>query len=234
MVLKTFRELYKKDLKEIESVTITFFVFQVFINVLMFFIDIPPRSILQRSLSFMIAMTVYAQPFILAYLYRSEWSTRSNYQALSLPVSRIAIVLSRNLAVFTSCAFLSACSFVWAYHISLRALLLDPSVPEYVIRDILRQPLFYFSVTFVFLGMISLIEAVQYTVKRYKEYVWGGMFIVCAYCYFRAGSHLIDFFDRKVWLLWSGLEIEGIVYSLAVGLLFLLAGLIAFEKYGEV
>lgn len=234
MHCKAFWELYKKDIKEISSVIVIFLFLHILINAFVFFVDIPPRSILHRSIAFMVAMTVYAHPFILVYLYRNEWSSKSNYQMLSLPVVRFVVILSKYLAVLSSCALFSISAYIWSYHFAMRAITLYPSLPAHVFNDILKQPIFYFFITFVFLGMVIFIEAVQYAVKRHKDYIWGGMFVTCAYLYFWIGSRYTDFFDIEMWLLWSEMNLGGIVYSSVSGLLFLFAGVIVYEKYGEV
>ena len=224
--MRKYLTLYLKEFKKLKFIFLIFFMIHVFIDLLFIFLDIKPYGKTCSSFGNIIFFTVFAHPFILAYVYRIEWNTNSNYQLLSFPIRRFSFILSKYLAVLTMCIFFSLGTVVWTYFFSINERAYDLRIPEPTLYDFVGMPLIYFILIFVLLSEVSLIESVHYAVKRNWILFGFFVFILCTFSYLWIGVELTDYLHL--------IGIKGTLYSIASGVLFLLIGLSIFEKYAEV
>ena len=177
---------------------------------------------------------IFILPFVLAHSYTTEWKTSTSHLLLSLPIRPSDPVLSKYLVVLSIGIVLFGVSTCAIYLVTIRAPdEITSQLPS--LFGISRTDVFeyaiagYFSFLFLLLGLVSCIEGVKFSVRRFRGLLSIASFVMGLYFYSYFMTPFLGLF-RDV--LDGGLAIAG--YSIIAGLFYLVLGLFLFERFAEI
>ncbi len=231
--MKMFLSLFTNEFKRLFSALAMLLFIHLFCILYMLIVTVKPYSIIYRNFIFMIELTFFMAPFFMVFMLRNEWNTRSIYQLLSFPVRRSTVFLAKYLSTLIMIVLLYPGMVVWTSLFARNVSILEVNRQVPHILDILTSPLFYLSVSFVIISIVLLTEAVRYAVLRYQNFIWGVVFLSGVWLYYQAGCKYTSFLETSTLFIWVGLGFKGTLYSIGIGLIFLLLGLLIVEKYGD-
>jgi len=192
-------------------------------------------------------MSLFIVPGIFMYSLFDEWNTRTSHQMLSLPVPGYIVMLYKYLAVLSMGFIVTMLITVYNYIFELKILSFDPGT-----FDVSNQFIFAwtgFSFVFFLLGMASAIVCILTSIKRYHVisgillfslfFTLSGLFIKLIKIPIE--SYLFDLVDGNTWSYVPGQDsLENVYiglmngfYSIFLGLIFLIFGLVVFQKYSD-
>ena len=219
--MKDLVKLYKNELyRNRHHFIFIILIYSVLSTGVIWIFDMPDVLKLNIQRLLLMSLAFFIHPLLLAIYYRSDWSRQTNYQLLTLPVTRFTIVLSKFLAILRMCIVIFLVSLFFS-SMTIRYTPFKSPSP----MDIMLYPLGFFIITFVFISIVCFVEAIRYTVQRFRGVLCGVFVILCASFFFYFGK-----VTGFIVMLWP----DATVYSLILGLLFISIGLLLFQKYGEV
>lgn len=164
-----------------------------------------------------------------------EWNAATRNQTLFLPVRRFSHLLLMMLAIWISGWIIYSIPeiFNYLYYLSIRSQLwygniLTPHYSHYLDRDIFipAQELFLLS------GMVCLAQGVMVTIRRYRFAVWVLTFFMAASAYSFVSYRTNHEFGLGLDT-WGGEAFWGTI-GWETGAIFLLIGLLLFDRFAEV
>ena len=177
-----------------------------------------------------------------------EWNTRTSHQMLSLPVPGYNVMLYKYLVVLSMGIIVTMLITVYNYIFELKILLFDPGI-----FDASNQFIFAwtgFSLIFFLLGMASAIVGILTSMKRYHV-VTGILLFTIFFTLSRQfiklikipiEQHLFGIVDGTTWRYIPGqnsfenvyIGLMNGCYSVFLGVLFLIIGLVVFQKCSDI
>ncbi len=171
---------------------------------------------------------VFSLPFLLAHAFNTEWKSETHYQMFALPVSQYTVILAKIAAVVSKGIvggiIVISCLYLW-----LMSTAADDIRLSFFGREMTGVPAFFdfafgAGITLVtymvfILGVVTGMEGVKFAVKRYRGLTAVAFFILAVFVY----GQLLPQDD------WSPF-----VYTILMGIIFMIIGLVVYEKRAEI
>ncbi len=191
-----------------------------------------------------IFLAILSLPFLLAHAFNSEWKSDTHYQMFALPVSQYKVILAK-VAVVASIGFVGGGIVIGSLYLLMLA-----NLPGQILSfDGMEVTLFW---DFVFmcglglvtymvfiLGLVTGMEGVKFSVKRYRGLVAVAFFAVAVFLFFRFFQQMtiaLDFLGQIEILPTPSAQIAlaPFVYTILMGVIFMIIGLVMYEKRAEI
>ncbi len=191
-----------------------------------------------------IFLAILSLPFLLAHAFNSEWKSDTHYQMFALPVSQYKVILAK-VAVVASIGFVGGGIVIGSLYLLMLA-----NLPGQILSfDGMEVTLFW---DFVFmcglglvtymvfiLGLVTGMEGVKFSVKRYRGLVAVAFFAVAVFLFFRFFQQMtiaLDFLGQIEILPTPSAQIAlaPFVYTILMGVIFMIIGLVVYEKRAEI
>ncbi len=186
---------------------------------------------------------VFSLPFLLAHAFNTEWKSETHYQMFALPVpqyivnlAKVATVASKGI-VGVGSGLLIGSLYLWIGHEVgfLDGITELRSVP----RVALVIGLIFVTSMFFILGVVTGMEGVKFAVKRYRGLVAVSFFILAVFLYGRLFSQGKAFFEFSGQISVSvpapfAIDLAPFVYTILMGVIFMIIGLVVYEKRAEI
>ena len=191
-----------------------------------------------------IFLVLLSLPFLLAHAFNSEWKSETHYQMFALPVSQYTVILAK-VAVVASIGFVGGGIVIG----SLYLLMLTDLPGQILSFDGMEVTLFW---AFVFmcglglvtymvfiLGLVTGMEGIKFSVKRYRGLAAVAFFALAVFLYirfFQQGKMALDFLGQIEILPTPSAQIAlaPFVYTILMGVIFMIIGLVMYEKRAEI
>ena len=171
---------------------------------------------------------VLSLPFLLAHAFNSEWKSETHYQMFALPVPQYIVILAKIAAVVSrgivGGIIVISCLYLWLISTAAGDIRLSffgrevTGVPTFFDFGLVAGLILVTYMVFI-LGVVTGMEGVKFAVKRYRRLVAVAFFIFAVFVY--------------GWLLpqddWFPL-----VYTILMGVFFMILGLVMYEKRAEI
>lgn len=199
-----------------------------------------------------IFLVLLSLPFLLAHTFNSEWRSETHYQMFALPVSQYTVILAKIVAV-ASVGFVGGGIVIGSVYFSM-AHIVDLLVE---VASIFREaviPFFDFVLIaslilvtymiFIF-GIVIGMEGVKFSVKRYRRLTAVASFFVFFLVGFFTLQGLRVFTSFLMPMLpyphtgsfismYIGTGIDPYLYTTLTGIIFMIIGLVMYEKRAEI
>ena len=190
---------------------------------------------------------VLSLPFLLAHAFNAEWRSETHYQMFALPVSQYTVILTKIAAVaskgIVGGIIVIGCLSLWA---AQKAAL--PNVK--MLSDGKTEVTEFFDFAFLIgltlvtymifiLGVVTGMEGVKFAVKRYRGLVAVAFFIIAVFLYGWLFSEGTEFFESSGQISMSPpaeftIDLAPFVYTIFMGVIFMIIGLVVYEKRSEI
>jgi len=214
-----------KELKNNLKFIIILLLIHIIVIIFTIFYVIKPYSILSDLLRLIVTLTLFSHPIILAYSYQTKNGSKSIILLNSKHIYKYAFILYKFLAVVSMLLFFSISSVLWNYIFFFKNEIYFMSISENKFEFFVLSSLSNFSIAFVLLGTVSLLEAFKHIIKYYRNAILGIIFLLCLFFYY--------WIYKIINLIYVLSNNQFLLYRIALGLIFLIIGVIMFEKYGE-
>jgi len=159
--------------------------------------------------------TLFVLPFILAHAVTSEWKSDTVYLLLALPVRNLWIPVVKLLALLGYALVLFFLSTLGGYAVYLRFfsdhIRIAPQDFWFIAAVI------YFTFTFFFCALVTVMEAAKFSVHRYRGLLGTGVFLVVLVLFSKIGGPFVDAFNRVAHYTIT-ISVEGRVFTETVRL----------------
>ena len=196
------------------------------------------------------SILVLSLPFLLAHTFNSEWRSETHYQMFALPVSQYTVILAK-IAAVASIGFVGGGIVIGSAYLSM-AHIADLLVEaESILRGEL-MPFFDFVLIaslilvtymiFIF-GIVTGMEGVKFSVKRYRRLAAVAFFILCLFFSIFTLQGLGVFTSLMMPMFpfahvgsFINMETSEVpyFYTILTGVIFMLVGLVMYEKRAEI
>ena len=198
-----------------------------------------PVAIIWTILSaFSLALSL---PFLLAHACNAEWKSETHYQVFALPVPQYTVILAK-IAAVASIGFVGGGIVIGTFYFSMiqiANLLSGPKIVPFEGKEIIS----FFDFGFLFglmlvtymvfsLGLVTGMEGMKFSVKRYRGLTAVVFFIIAVFLYirfFQQGKVALDFLGHISVTLSGQKELAPFVYTILVGIIFMIIGLVVYE-----
>ena len=256
--MKQFFALYVKELKANKTLFLFLLLLIVGINVYglieienFTFLEIEKETgrtiqVLHMPWS-MLAALIFALslPFFFAHAFNAEWKSETHYQMFALPVSQYTVILAKIAAVASKGIVGGIIVTIGLYLWVVREASSDTAMMSVGI-EVGRYAFGLFCVAglvlvtymiFIF-GIVTGMEGVKFSVKRYRGLTAVAFFIFAVFVYgklYRQGEQALDFLG-EISLLdpLPPIELAPFVYTILMGVIFMIIGLVMYEKRAEI
>lgn len=190
-----------------------------------------------------IFLVLLSLPFLLAHAFNSQWKSETHYQMFALPVPQYIVNLAKVAAVASKgivgvgSGLLIGSLYLWIGHEVgfLDGITELRSVP----RVALVIGLIFVTSMFFILGVVTGMEGVKFAVKRYRGLVAVSFFILAVFLYGRLFSQGKAFFEFSGQISVSvpapfAIDLAPFVYTILMGVIFMIIGLVVYEKRAEI
>jgi len=243
--MNAWKTLYLKELKDNRGLFLLLLIASLFLPLYASqkMAQIPPYLIL----AVVPYTAVFILPFILFHSFTQEQKAQTHYLLLALPVRRSTVGLCKFLAVLSvgGAVFVVTTGALHLLYLWLR----DAGLPDVHVPYIAGTDLWifavngYFSSLLLLLGIASAMAGLRFLVARYLKLVMTAFFIGSLYLYgrlFMPGMRALSFLGQyQAEIVQRGrvehvnTNLQFLVYSALVGLVFLGLGLWLSERYAE-
>ena len=190
-----------------------------------------------------IFLLIFSLPFLLAYTFNTEWKSETHYQMSALPVSRSKMILAKVAAV-ASVGFVGGGIVIGSVYL----LMLDILPGQILSFEGMEVTLFLVLVfcgglglvtymVFIF-GLVIGMEGTKYLVKRYRGLTAVVFFLLAVFLYigfFQQMTMALDFLGEiSISPTIGSIELSSFVYTILVGIVFMVIGLVVYEKRAEI
>ena len=191
-----------------------------------------------------IFLAILSLPFLLAHAFNSEWKSETHYQMFALPVSQYKVILAK-VAVVASIGFVGGGIVIGSLYLLMLA-----NLPGQILSfDGMEVTLFW---DFVFmcglglvtymvfiLGLVTGMEGIKFSVKRYRGLTAVAFFAIAVFLFFRFFKQMttaLDFLGQIEILPTPSAQIAlaPFVYTILMGVIFMIIGLVVYEKRAEI
>ncbi|MDE2723518.1 MAG: hypothetical protein OXI59_09095, partial [Gemmatimonadota bacterium] len=258
--MKQFFALYVKELKANKVLFLFLLLLIVGINVYGFFqvenfklLEIKKETgghvqILNIPWSGLAALIfIFGLPFLLAHAFNTEWKSETHYQMFALTVPQYTVILSKIAAVVSKGIvggiIVTIGLSLWA---ARKAAL--PNVKILSVGGTEVTAFFDFALVvglvlmtymiFIF-GVVTGMEGVKFTVKRYRGLVAVAFFVLSTFLYgqlFQQGERAFKFFGQISMSPPAefAIDVGPFIYTILMGVIFMIIGLVVYEKRAEI
>lgn len=190
-----------------------------------------------------IFLLIFSLPFLLAYTFNTEWKSETHDQMSALPVSRSKVILAKVVAV-ASVGFVGGGIVIGSLYLLMLAILPGQILSFEGMEVTLFLVLVFCGglglvtyMVFIF-GLVIGMEGAKYLVKRYRGLTAVGFFLVAVFLYigfFQQMTMALDFLGKiSISPTIGSIELSSFVYTILVGIIFMIIGLVAYEKRAEI
>ena len=252
--MKSFFALYVKELKANKTLFLFLLLLIVGMNIygLMKVANVSQeqlgtiikfRLLVMSPINLAKSILVLSLPFLLAHTFNSEWRSETHYQMFTLPISRYKVILAKVAAV-ASVGFLGGGIVIG----SLYLLMLDILPGQVLSFEGMEVTLFLVLVlcggvglatymVFIF-GLVTGMEGAKFSVKRYRGLAAVIFFLIAVFLYigfFHQMTMALDFLGHiSVGPTIGPIELSSFAYTILVGIIFMIIGLVMYEKRAEI
>ena len=203
------------------------------------------------------SILVLSLPFLLAHTCNSEWQSETHYQMFALPVSQYTVILAKVAAV-ASIGFMGGGIVIGSVYLSMAHvadLLVEAETKLFIYRVIFgveRMLFFDFFLVeslklatymiFIF-GIVIGMEGVKFSVKRYRRlaaiasfilFLSFGFFILQGLSVFKSSLMPILPFAYSESTIFLKTSVDIYFFSILMGIIFMIIGLVMYEKHAEI
>ena len=185
-------------------------------------------------------------PFLLAHAFNAEWKSETHYQMFALPVPQYTVNLAK-IAVVASMGFVGGGIVISTFYLSMiqiANLLSGPKLVPFEGKEVIS----FFDFGFLFglmlvaymvfsLGLVTGMEGIKFSVKRYRGLTAVVFFALAVFLYirfFQQGKVALDFLGHISVTLSGQIELAPFVYTILMGVIFMIIGLVVYEKRAEI
>ncbi len=187
---------------------------------------------------------VFSLPFLLAHAFNSEWKSETHYQMFALPDSQYTVILAK-IATITSVGIIGGgiviCSlYFWMVTaaksidgVFVNGVLELMSFPHFTLVTGLILVTY---MIFIF-GLVTGMEGVKFAVKRYRGLTVVAFFLVSVFLYgqlFQQGERAFEFLGQISMPPFGVVNVALCVYTILTGVIFMIIGLVMYEKRAEI
>ena len=265
--MKPFFALYVKELKANKMLFLFLLLLVAGINAygLMKVANISQEQIVAQEqigviLKFLITVTLsinlaksilfLSLPFLLAHAFNSEWRSETHYQMFALPLSQYTVILAKVAAV-ASVGFVGGGIVIGSVYLSM-AHIADLLVEaESIFRGeaipffdfVLIASLILVTYMIFIFGIVTGMEGVKYSVKRYQRlaaiasfifFFLFGLFTLQGLSVFTNFLMPILPFGYNKSLIFIETSVAPYFYTVLMGIIFMIIGLVMYEKRAEI
>ena len=200
---------------------------------------------------------VLSLPFLLAYTFSSEWRSETHYQMFALPLSQYTVILAK-IAAVASIGFMGGGIVIGSVYLSVAHvadLLVEAEAKLFIYRVIfgVERMLFFDFVLveslklatymiFIF-GIVTGMEGVKFSVKRYRRlaavasfilFLSFGFFMLQGLSVFKSLLMPILPFAYSESTIFLKTSVDLYFFSILMGVIFMILGLVMYEKRAEI
>ncbi len=222
--MKQFFALYVKELKANKTLFLFLLLLIVGINIYGFM-----DNDLDFPLSFLAAfILVLSLPFLLAHAFNTEWKSETHYQMFALPIPQYTMILAKIAAVaskgIVGGIIVISCLYLWLMGTAAGDIRLSFFGREMKGVPTFSNFTFWGGMTLMtymifILGVVTGMEGVKFAVKRYRGLTAVAFFILAVFMYGRL-------LPQDDWY--------PFVYTILMGVIFMIIGLVVYEKRAEI
>lgn len=190
---------------------------------------------------------VFSMPFLLAHAFNTEWKSETHYQMFALPVSQYTIILAKIAAIaskgIVGGIIVIGCLSLWAAHEAALPNVKMLSDGKTEVREFFDFA-FLIGLTLVtymvfILGVVTGMEGVKFAVKRYRGLTAVAFFLIAVFLYGWLFSEGTEFFESSGQISMSppaefAIDLGPFVYTILTGVIFMIIGLVVYEKRAEI
>ncbi|MYD63771.1 MAG: hypothetical protein F4W91_22265 [Gemmatimonadetes bacterium] len=249
--MKPFFALYVKELKANKALFLFLLLLIVGINVYGFFqvenfkfLEIQKETgrhiqILNVPWPGLAALIfVFSLPFLQAHAFNTEWKSETHYQMFALPVSQYTMILAKIAAVASKGIVGGIIVIIglslWAEREAVR----ETGVTVFFDFAFVAGLVLVTYIIFI-LGVVTGMEGVKFAVKRYRGLVAIAFFVLSTFLYGRLFQQGKEFFEFSGQISMTPpvpftIELAPFVYTILMGVIFMVIGLVVYEKRAEI
>ena len=264
--MKPFFVLYVKELKANKILFFFFFLLLVGMNaygliqleyflhilyIIKSFGDIDPQFLQSSYFSYFLGpmsmlaafILVFSLPFLLAHAFNTEWRSETHYQMFALPVPQYIVILAKIVAVVSkgivgvSSGLVIGSLYLW---IGRKVGFLDSTIELLSVPRVALVIGLIFVTSMIFiLGVVTGMEGMKFSVKRYRGLAAAGFFILSMFLYIQLFQKGKEFFEFSGEISISvpapfTIDLAPFIFTILMGVLFMIIGLVVYEKRAEI
>ena len=186
---------------------------------------------------------VLSLPFLLAHAFNTEWRSETHYQMFALPVSQYTVILAKIVAVASmgivgvGGGLMIGSFYLW---IGLKVGFLDSTIKLLSVPRVALVIGLIFVTSMIFiLGVVTGMEGVKFAVKRYRGLTAVAFFVLSIFLYgqfFQQGKKFFEFLGQISMTspIPFTIDLAPFVYTILMGVIFMIIGLVVYEKRAEI
>ena len=190
---------------------------------------------------------LFSLPFLLAHAFNAEWKSETHYQMFALPVSQYTMILAKIAAVASKGilggVIVTIGLSLWAAREAalqnVKILSVGGTEVTAFFDFAIVAGLVLVTYMIFILGVVTGMEGVKFSVKRYRGLVAIAFFVLSTFLFvrlFQQGARTLDFVGQISMSPPAEFTIElgGFVYTILMGVVFMIIGLVVYEKRAEI
>ena len=181
---------------------------------------------------------VLSLPFLLAHAFNAEWRSETHYQMFALPVSQYTVILAK-VAAIASKGIVGGIIVIGCLSLNVKMLSDGKTEVTASFDFALVAGLVLVTYMVFILGLVTGMEGVKFSVKRYRGLVAVAFFAIAVFLFFRFFKQMtmaLDFLGQIEILPTPSAQIAlaPFVYTILMGIIFMIIGLVIYEKRAEI
>ena len=182
---------------------------------------------------------VLSLPFLLAHAFNSEWRSETHYQMFALTVPQYKVILAKIVAIASKGiiggGIVIGSLYLWMVS---KAEFVD-GVSELISfsRFTLVTGLILVTYMVFILGLVTGMEGIKFSVKRYRGLAAIAFCLVSVFLYgrlFQQGERVFEFLGQIAMPPFGNTDVAHFVYTILTGIIFIIIGLVMYEKRAEI
>ena len=247
--MKSFFALYMKELKANKTLFLFLLLLIAGLNAygllliegILYFEEAFKRVFIWMTAA--IFLLIFGLPFLLAHAFNTEWKSETHYQMFALPVARYKVILAK-VAVVASVGFVGGGIVIGSVYL-LMLTILPGQIQSFEDMEVILFLLLVFCgglglvtyMVFIF-GLVTGMEGVKFSVKQYRGLTAVTFFLVAVFLYigfFQQMTMALDFLGQiSISSTIGPIELSSFAYTILVGVIFMIIGLVMYEKRAEI
>ncbi len=181
---------------------------------------------------------VFSLPFLLAHAFNTEWKSETHYQMFALTVPQYTVILAKIAAVASKGIVGGIIVIIglslWAEREAVR----ETGVTVFFDFAFVAGLVLVTYMIFIF-GVVTGMEGVKFAVKRYRGLTAIVFFVLSTFLYGRLFQQGKEFFEFSGQISMTPpvpftIELAPFVYTILMGVIFMIIGLVVYEKRAEI
>ena len=263
--MKSFFALYVKELKANKTLFLFLLLLIVGMNIygLMKVANVSQeqlgtiikfRLLVMSPINLAKSILVLSLPFLLAHTFNSEWRSETHYQMFTLPISRYKVILAK-IAAVASVGFVGGEIVIGSVYLSMAKIadlvleggggsifIVIGELMPFFDFVLIAHLLFVTYMIFIF-GIVTGMEGVKYSVKRYRRLAAVASFVVFLFFSFFTLQGLGVFtsflmpmlpFSHNIGFISMETSVMPYLSIILTGIIFMIIGLAMYEKRAEI